>query len=46
MGRNWFSNRVADEWNGLSNHVVSGESIESFKIRLDKLKDEDNDRQN
>ena len=30
MGRNWFSDRVFDEWNGLSGHVVRGESIGSF----------------
>ena len=38
--RNWFSNRVVDEWNILSNPIVSGETMESFK-RSDKLMDED-----
>ena len=36
LGRHWFSNRVVDEWNGLSNQVVSAKTIESFKRRLDK----------
>ena len=39
LGKNWFSNRVVDEWNGLSNQVVSGESVGSFKRRLDKFMD-------
>ena len=41
IGRNWFTNRVVDEWNGLSGHVVGAESISSFKRRLDKFMDED-----
>ena len=42
-GKNWFSNRVVDEWNGLSSQVVGARTIESFKRRLDKYMDE-NDR--
>ena len=38
--RNCFSNRVVDEWNGLSNHIVSVHTMGSFK-RLDKFIDED-----
>ncbi|MPC76145.1 hypothetical protein E2C01_070550 [Portunus trituberculatus] len=38
MGRKWCCNGVVDEWNGLSNDVVNGESIGSFK-RLDKFMD-------
>ena len=41
IGRNWFSNLV-DEWNGLSNHAISAETMGSFKRRLDKFMDEDN----
>lgn len=37
MERNWFSNEVIEEWNRLGNHVVSAESIRSFKRRLDWL---------
>ena len=38
---NWFSNKVVDEWNELSNHIVSGETMGSFKRRLDKFMGED-----
>ena len=31
MGKNWFTNRVVDEWNRLSGHVVSAKSIDCFK---------------
>ena len=41
IGRNWFSNRVVDEWNGLSKQVVSAKSLGSFKSRLDKFMDGD-----
>ena len=40
MGRKWFSNRVVDEWNRLSNRVVSAWTMGSFK-RMDKFIDED-----
>ena len=40
IGRNWFSNRVVDEWNRLGNQVVSAETIESFKRILDKYMNE------
>ena len=36
IGRNWFSNRVVDEWNGLNSQVISARTIESFKRRLDR----------
>ena len=39
MGSNWFSSRVVDEWNELSNHKVNPESIGSFK-RFGKFIDE------
>ena len=29
--RNYFSNRVVDKWNGLSNYIVSVETMKSFK---------------
>ena len=41
IGRNWFTNRVVDEWNRLSSQVVSANSIDSFKRRLDKFMDGD-----
>ena len=42
IGRKWYSNRAVDEWNRLSNHhIVSGETVWSFKRRLDKFMDED-----
>ena len=41
VGKKWFSNRVVDEWNGLSNQVVSAKTIGSFKARLDKYMDGD-----
>ena len=34
IGKNWFTDRVVDEWNGLSRQVVSAKTIESFKRRL------------
>ena len=33
--RYWITNRVVNDWNRLGRHVVSGESIGSFKRRLD-----------
>ena len=41
IGRNWFYNMVVNGWNRLSNHIVSGETMGSFKRRLDKFMDED-----
>ncbi len=37
VGKNCFTNRVANEWNKLSSHVVSANTIDSFKRRLDKF---------
>ncbi len=34
--KNWFTNRVVDECTRLSSHVVSTNSIDTFKTRLDK----------
>ena len=31
LGGYWFTNRVVNDWNRLGRHVVSGESIGSFK---------------
>ncbi len=39
IGKNWFTNRVVYEWNRLSSHVVSGNTIDTFKKRLDKFMD-------
>ncbi len=41
IGKNWFTNRVVEEWNKLSKKVVSARTINCFKRRLDKYMDED-----
>ena len=41
IGKNWFSNRVVDEWDRLGNHIVSAQTLGSFKRRLDKFMDEE-----
>ena len=33
--KNSFSHRVIDDWNSLTEHIVSAESVNSFKSRLD-----------
>ena len=39
--RNWFSKRLVDEWNRLSNHIVSAQySYSSFERRLGQFMDE------
>ena len=38
IGKNMFTNRVVNEWNRLGEHVVSAETIDSFKRRLDKFR--------
>ncbi len=40
--RYWFTNRVVNDWNKLGRRVVSGETIGSFKKRLDECMDKDN----
>ncbi len=39
IGKNWFTNRVVDEWNRLGSHVVGANTIDTFKKRLDKAMD-------
>ena len=41
IGKNWFTNRVVNDWNSLGKHVVEAESINSFKRRLDEYMDRD-----
>ena len=41
VGRYWFMNRVVNDWNRLGRHVVSAETIGSFKKRLDECMDRD-----
>ena len=41
MGKEWWCNRVGDEWNGFSNHIVSAETKETIKRRLDRFMEED-----
>ena len=33
IGRNWFTDRVVDEWNRLSSQIVRSNTIENFKFR-------------
>ena len=41
MRKNSFSHRIVNTWNSLSEEVVSADSINSFKDRLNKFwKDE------
>lgn len=37
IGRNWFTNRVTDDWNMLSCLVTSVKSIASLKGRVNRL---------
>ena len=39
--RNWFTNKVVDDWNRLSQQVVSVQMIGSFKRGLDSFKNGD-----
>ena len=32
IGRHWLTNRVVNDWNRLGGHLVSADSIGSFKI--------------
>jgi len=37
LRRHYFSHRVVSVWNSLPDSVVSAESVNSFKSRLDKF---------
>ena len=37
ISKNWFTNRVVDDWNKLSQQVVSAQTIRSFKENLTAL---------
>ena len=37
LRRNYFSHRIVSVWNSLPDSVVSAESVNSFKSRLDKF---------
>ena len=39
VGKYWFTNRVVNQWNRLGRHVVSAETVGSFKKRLDECMD-------
>ena len=41
IGRHWITNRVVNDWNRLHKHVVSAESIGSFKKRLEESMNKD-----
>ena len=36
IGKFSFSNGIIDDWNGLPQHVVSNNTVNTFKIRLDR----------
>ena len=36
IGKFPFSNRIIDDWNSLPQHVVSSNTVNTFKIRLDQ----------
>ena len=35
ISKNWFTNKVVNEWNKLSKHVVFAETVNTFKKKLD-----------
>ena len=37
LRKNFFSQRVVDEWKGLPQEVIDTESVNQFKNRLDKF---------
>ena len=37
LGRHYFTHRIVSVWNSLPDSVVSAESVNSFKSRLDKF---------
>ena len=36
IGKCSLSNRIIDDWNSLPQHVVSSNTVNTFKIRLDR----------
>ena len=42
IGKNWFTNKVVEEWNKLSKHAVSARIVDTFKKRLDISMNEEN----
>ena len=42
IGKNYFTNKVVEEWNKLGKHVVSAGTVKTFKKRLDISMDEEN----
>ena len=37
LRKNAFSNRTVDDWNSLTEDIVSADSIDTFKFKLDKF---------
>ena len=37
IGRNWFPNRIVDEWNEVSNYNVSAEATWSFRKKIKQV---------
>ena len=42
IGKNWFTNRVVEDWNKLSRYVVSARTVDTFMEMLDISMDEEN----
>ena len=42
IGKDWFTNRVVEEWSKLSKYVVSAGTVDTFKKRLGISMDEEN----
>ena len=40
LGRNWFGNRVVDEWNRLPDQIINARSLNSFKNKIDQYMSE------
>ena len=39
---NFFNNRIANHWNALPENVVEAKSVNTFKMRVDKIYDKNN----
>ena len=40
--KHYFSNRIVNTWNNLDGNVVEAETVNSFKVRIDKFIAENN----
>ena len=39
IGRNWYGNRVVDEWNELPGEILRKNRVDTFKTNLDRYMD-------